>query len=140
MRKIPHFLSITDLSAAEFWQVLKLSKRLKDEHKKTGLNKTLFKNKTLIMIFEKPSLRTRISFESGMTHLGGHAIFLGPSDIGMGSREEPRDGRHACRRDPPPDRRTAAQRNSEADRENGKGLPAGGSISLHAAPEGQQSW
>ena len=43
------------------------------------------------MIFEKPSLRTRISFESGMTHLGGHAIFLGPSDIGMGSREEPRD-------------------------------------------------
>src|SRR3989338_9404256 len=89
MRKIPHFLSITDLSAAEFWQVLKLSKRLKDEHKKTGLNKTLFKNKTLIMIFEKPSLRTRISFESGMTHLGGHAIFLGPSDIGMGSPAGP---------------------------------------------------
>src|SRR3989344_1598421 len=91
MKKIRHFLSITDLSPKEFWQVMQLSKKLKTEHKRKGANKEIFPNKTLIMIFEKPSLRTRISFEAGMTHVGGHAIYLGPSDIGMGSREEPRD-------------------------------------------------
>ena len=53
------FLSITDLSAKEIWQVLKLAKKLKSQ------TKPLLKNKTLGMIFEKPSLRTRLSFEIG---------------------------------------------------------------------------
>ena len=47
--------------------------------------------KTLAMIFEKPSLRTRVSFEAAMTHLGGHAISLTRADIGLGSREPVQD-------------------------------------------------
>jgi len=82
------FLSVADLTVQEIWQVLKLSKKLKNEWRKKGEHKKAWlKDKTLGMIFEKPSLRTRISFEAGMTQLGGHAIYLGPSDIGLGKRE-----------------------------------------------------
>jgi len=49
------------------------------------------KGKTMCMIFTKPSLRTRVSFETGFNLLGGHAIYLGPNDISLGSREETRD-------------------------------------------------
>ena len=85
------FLSISDLSAKEIWDVLVMSQKLKKEFEKTKKNKLLLKNKTLAMIFEKPSLRTRISFEAGMTQLGGHAIYLAPSDISMGKRESVAD-------------------------------------------------
>lgn len=50
-----------------------------------------FEGKTMAMIFTKPSMRTRVSFETGFTLLGGHAIYLGPDDIQMGKREETRD-------------------------------------------------
>lgn len=82
-----HFLSITDLSATELMQVLTMAKKLKAEIQQSGKNQEVLKNKTLGMVFEKPSLRTRLSFETGMTQLGGHAIYLAPQDIGLGVRE-----------------------------------------------------
>ena len=85
--KIKHFLSITDLSASQIWDVLVLAKKLKKELKTKGKNQPLLKNKTLAMIFEKQSLRTRVSFEIGMTQLGGNGIYLVPADIAMGTRE-----------------------------------------------------
>lgn len=89
--KIRSLLKITDLSVSEALKVLAISERVKKELKRKGENKPILERKTLAMIFEKPSLRTRISFEIGMTQLGGHAIYLGPSDIQMGKRESAHD-------------------------------------------------
>lgn len=87
-----HFLSITDLSKDELDKVLDLARSLKKEVKQKGVHKKLpMVNQTLAMIYEKPSLRTRVSFEIGMTQLGGHAIYLGPNDIQMGKRESATD-------------------------------------------------
>lgn len=91
MKKVRHFLRITDLKTEDVVKVLTLAVKLKTELKTKGKNKPVLNNKTLVMIYEKPSLRTRISFEIGMTQLGGHAIYLGPSDIAMGVRETPQD-------------------------------------------------
>lgn len=90
MKPGKHFLSVADLKKGELEQVFLLAEKLK---KNTGREscQDLLKNKTLAMVFEKPSLRTRVSFEAGMTQLGGHAIYLGPSDIQMGRRETPAD-------------------------------------------------
>ena len=89
--KIKHFLQINDLSPIEINKVLDIAVNLKKELKQTGKNNKILENKTLVMIYEKPSLRTRISFEIAMTQLGGHAIYLGPNDIQMGKRETPAD-------------------------------------------------
>ena len=89
--KLKHFLKITDFSAKEVNRVFRISLGLKKELKTKGKNKPILKGKTMAMIFEKPSLRTRISFEIAMTQLGGHAIYLGPSDIQMGKRESAAD-------------------------------------------------
>jgi len=78
------FLSIRDLSVYEFGQMLDLADEVKkhpDKYRKA------LKHKILAMIFQKPSLRTRMTFEAGMLRLGGEAIYLAPSDIQMGSRE-----------------------------------------------------
>ncbi len=88
MSKPRHFLSIADLSLQEIAKIITKAQKLKGELKRSGRNKELLKNKTMAMIFEKPSLRTRLSFEIGMTQLNGHAIYLGPSDIGLGRREQ----------------------------------------------------
>ena len=81
-----HFLTLTDLSPAELEQLIQRAIELKKEHKarKTSVQ---FPNYVLGMVFEKASTRTRISFEAGMAHLGGHAIFLSPRDTQLGRGE-----------------------------------------------------
>jgi len=86
--KVRHFISINDLTSSEIKRIFTLAIKLK---KNPGKYNKALKDKTMAMIFEKPSLRTRVSFETGMTQLGGHAIYLGPSDIQMGVRETPMD-------------------------------------------------
>ncbi len=85
------FLSMTDLSKEEIIYLIELAITLKEELINNGVNMSYLKNKTLTMIFEKPSLRTRVSFETAMTQLGGHAINLTQIDIGIGQRESAMD-------------------------------------------------
>lgn len=87
MPKKRDLLSITDLSTQELLGILSAAKKMKAELKKTGRNSPVLLRKTLIMIFEKPSLRTHASFEIAMTQLGGHALYFGPEHIGLGKRE-----------------------------------------------------
>lgn len=91
MGKMNNFLSIADLSDSELLNLFSVAKNMKEELKKTGRNKQILSNKTLVMIFEKPSLRTRLSFETAMTQLGGHAVYLSQNEIGMGCRESVSD-------------------------------------------------
>lgn len=79
-------LSLADLSPDEIWALIELAVSLKAEWRQGG-NKPRLAGKTLAMIFQKPSLRTRVSFEMGMVHLGGHAIYLAPEEIKLGQRE-----------------------------------------------------
>lgn len=81
-----NFVSLTELSADEIWTVLNKAIELKAEWKAGG-NKPILKGKILAMVFQKPSLRTRVSFDVGMLHLGGHALYLSPNEIGLGGRE-----------------------------------------------------
>ena len=81
-----HFLAISNFSPAELWVFLNKAKELKDEFMAGG-NKPILKGKILGMIFQKPSLRTRVSFEVGMLQLGGEALYLSPAEIGLGKRE-----------------------------------------------------
>jgi ornithine carbamoyltransferase len=81
------FLAIADYSPAELTELLELAEKLKTEREKKGANKPILQNKVLAMIFQKPSLRTRVSFDMGMRHLGGDALYLSPAEIGLGKRE-----------------------------------------------------
>jgi ornithine carbamoyltransferase len=84
------FLSIADLSTDEVWSLFELAKELKAKQKRREPHE-LLKGKTLGMVFMKPSTRTRISFEVGMYQLGGHALYLSPAEIGLGTRETAAD-------------------------------------------------
>jgi ornithine carbamoyltransferase len=81
-----HFLDIFDHSQDELQDILDLAVYLKKEYYSGG-NAPLFKDKVLGMIFQKPSLRTRVSFDMAMRHMGGDALYLSPSEIGLGKRE-----------------------------------------------------
>ena len=80
------FVSIKDVTAEELTLILDTADALKAERNQ-GVAHPHLDGKTLGMIFQKPSLRTRTSFEAGMTQLGGHAIYLAPADIKLGERE-----------------------------------------------------
>ena len=84
------FLHITDFTTDEIWETLELAKEIKAKLKNREDYKP-FKDHSLAMIFAKPSARTRVSFETGFFRLGGHALFLGPNDIGIGKREAIKD-------------------------------------------------
>ena len=85
-----HFLQIADYSNDELWEILHLAKEVKTKFHNREEYKP-FKDQSLAMIFAKPSARTRVSFETGFEWLGGHALFLGPSDIEIGKREAIKD-------------------------------------------------
>lgn len=81
-----HFLDLADWSTDEMHELLDLAVRLKAEWRDGG-NAPILRNKVLALIFQKPSLRTRVSFEVGMGQLGGTSLTLGPDEIGLGKRE-----------------------------------------------------
>jgi len=85
-----HLLHISDYNADEIWEILDLAKKLKIKFRNKD-NYKPFQDRSLAMIFAKPSARTRISFETGFEWMGGHALFLGPNDIGIGKREAIKD-------------------------------------------------
>lgn len=83
-------LNFKGLALEEMEGIFKLAQHLKAKQRR-GVVHPLLAHKSLAMIFEKPSLRTRVTFEAGMIQLGGHAIFLGPNEIQLGVRETPAD-------------------------------------------------
>lgn len=85
-----NFLSLADLSTKDLRELLQLAAELKVEWLEGG-NQPLLKGKVLAMVFQKPSLRTRVSFDMAMRHLGGDALYLSPAEIGLGEREAVRD-------------------------------------------------
>ncbi len=84
------FLSLADLTRAEIEDILSLARTLKRDLK-AGRRSPWLAGKSLAMIFEKPSLRTRVTFEIGMTQLGGFPVYLTPKDIQLGERESVAD-------------------------------------------------
>ncbi|XP_062021551.1 ornithine transcarbamylase, chloroplastic [Rosa rugosa] len=85
------FLHINDFDKSTVLKILDRAAEVKALLKSGEKTYLPFKGKTMAMIFAKPSMRTRVSFETGFSRLGGHAIYLGPNDIQMGKREETRD-------------------------------------------------
>ncbi len=84
------FITLSDLSIEELEGIIRLGEELKERWKR-GVNEPVLEGKTLGMIFQKPSLRTRVSFEVGMSHLGGRAMYLSPAEVGLGRREAVQD-------------------------------------------------
>ena len=85
-----HFISLADYSGDELEGLLNLAIRLKDDWRRGG-NEPMLRGQVLGMVFQKPSLRTRVSFDMAMRHLGGDALYLSPDEIGLGKREDVSD-------------------------------------------------
>lgn len=86
-----HFLEINDFTPDELFHMLGLAHTLREQRRFGEPNKPVLAGRTLAMLFEKPSLRTRVSFEQGMYELGGRAIVLGQHEVGLGQRESVAD-------------------------------------------------
>ena len=87
-----YFVSAADLGRAEIERIFGRSIALKAEYLESGRHaRPPLAGKTLAMLFQHPSLRTRVTFEAGMTQLGGHAIYLAAGDVGLGLRESVSD-------------------------------------------------
>ena len=86
IKNITDFVSLADLPNDVIWEWLRTAKALKEEWRAGGNQPTL-KGKVLALVFQKPSLRTRVSFDVAMRHLGGEAIYLSPQEIRLGERE-----------------------------------------------------
>ncbi|MFH0754447.1 MAG: ornithine carbamoyltransferase [Candidatus Omnitrophota bacterium] len=82
------FIALDDYSSKDIETIIKLARQLK---KDPGKNSDLLKGKSIALIFQKPSNRTRVSFETGIFQLGGNAIYLAPDDISLGKREPTAD-------------------------------------------------
>lgn len=80
-----NLITLIDFSSAEIERVFAISEDLKSKHAQ-GLREPLLPGRVIALLFEKPSLRTRVSFEAGIVHLGGSSLFLG-EEVGWGSRE-----------------------------------------------------
>src|SRR5580693_6996548 len=81
-----HFIDMLDWDGNQILKLLKDASRIKKAQLK-GKPKPLLQGKVLGMIFEKPSLRTRVSFQAGMAQLGGQSVFLNGAEVGLGKRE-----------------------------------------------------
>ena len=89
MSKPKHVTSLLDVSSNDIREILDLAIKLKKDHRE-GKREPLLAGKTVALLFEKPSLRTRVSFEAGIGQLGGSSLFLG-QDVGWGKREPVKD-------------------------------------------------
>ncbi len=84
------FVTLADWPKQELLRILDRARELKGLHRSGHRPQTL-EGRVLAMFFEKPSLRTHVTFEAGVTQLGGHALLLRPEQVGIGDRETPRD-------------------------------------------------
>ncbi len=84
-KRMRHLITLADLKNAEVERIFAITEDLKSKFER-GVREPLLPGRVMALLFEKPSLRTRVSFEAGMAHLGGNSLFLG-EDVGWGSRE-----------------------------------------------------
>jgi ornithine carbamoyltransferase len=86
---VRHLVTVTDLTSSEIDRIFAITEDLKTKYQE-GLREPLLPGRVMALLFEKPSLRTRVSFEAAIVHLGGHSLFLG-DDVGFKSRESTAD-------------------------------------------------